>query len=116
MRGYAKFMIAIHRLGEHLLGKSKEFTDLDKRKASRLGQTLTETSSMVDMLNHCAIDIDDTAVMVSFIMPRRTLKSLSQQQERVAELVFNEHFLQATEENDALYEGLMALFEKAAQE
>jgi hypothetical protein len=109
-------MIAIHRLGEHLLGKSKEFTELDARKASRLGQTLTETSSMVDMLDHCAIDIDDDAVMVSFIMPRQTLKRLSQQQERVAELVFNEHFLQAAEENDTLYNDLIALFETVAHE
>lgn len=109
-------MITIHRLGEHLLGKSKEFTELDERRASRLGQTLTETSSMVDMLNHCAIDIDDDAVMVSFIMSRQTLKRLSQQQERVAELVFNEHFLQAAEENDTLYNDLIALFETVAHE
>jgi hypothetical protein len=109
-------MIAIHRLGEHLLGKSTEFTELNKRKASRLGQTLTETSSMVDMLNHCAIDIDEDVAMVSFIMPRQMLKRLNYQQERVAELVFNEHFLQATEENDALLNDLMMLFETVANE
>jgi len=109
-------MVTIHRLGAHLLGKSNEFTELDRRQVSRLGQTLTETSSMVDMLNHCAIDINDDAVMVSFVMPRQTLKRLTQQQERVAALVFNEHFLQATEENDALREDILALFETVANE
>lgn len=109
-------MVTIHRLGEHLLGKSSEFTELDERTASRLGQAYSENSSTVDMLNHCAIDIDDDAVMVSFIMPRRILKRLNEQQERVAELIFNEHFLQATEENDALRHDLIALFETVANE
>lgn len=113
---YRADMVTIHRLGAHLLGKSNEFTELDKRKASRLGQTLIETSSMVDMLNHCAIDVNDNAVMVSFVMPRHTLKRLTHQQERVAELVFNEHFLQAAEENDTLYNDLMMLFETVAHE
>ncbi|MEM7736453.1 MAG: hypothetical protein AAF267_11745 [Deinococcota bacterium] len=109
-------MLTIHRLGQHLLGKSNEFTELSTGSAHRFGQALSETSSLVDLLNHCAINIDDTNVLVSFSLPKTVLQDLINRQEHVSELVFSELFLLALDVNDQLRNDLFSLFEAVATE